>query len=256
MTLSRFEVAAGTVAGRDHRRLEKANQDGYYWQSGERSLVAVVTDGCGSGRHSEVGAKLGARLWTEALTRLLDRGASAADAAMFERARQDVLAHLRVVANAMGGSLWSTVSDYLLFTTLAAVVTPEHTAVISIGDGIVAVNGEVERIGPFPGNQPPYLAYGLLPANGHPDPAAVVRISMPTASVRSLAIATDGAEDVPDLAEAWTRDQFFRNADGLRRSLALLNREVVRADWEEQRIVTETGTLPDDTTIVAVRRKA
>ena len=57
-----FEIAGGSVAGRSHVLAGKGNQDAYHWSVEERSLVAVVCDGCGSGAESEVGAALGARL--------------------------------------------------------------------------------------------------------------------------------------------------------------------------------------------------
>jgi len=54
-----FEVAAGSVIGRDHLRPLgwKNNQDGYAIRSSADSIVAVVTDGCGSETKSEVGPR-------------------------------------------------------------------------------------------------------------------------------------------------------------------------------------------------------
>ena len=68
-----FEIAAGTVSGRDHRQAGKNNHDAYVFSSDASGTVAVVCDGCGSGRHSEVGAKIGARLVAGALRRHLHR---------------------------------------------------------------------------------------------------------------------------------------------------------------------------------------
>jgi len=81
---------------------------------------------------------------------------------------------------------------------------------------------------------------------------------------RSLLLATDGALDLEALAERaghgsagreerqdrvagleqfWTEDRFFRNADMVRRRLVVSSRG------------PRGGLLPDDTTIVAVRRR-
>ena len=58
-------IAAGRVLGREHARRGESCQDAFaIRQEGER-LVAVVTDGCGSARRSEVGAGLGAVLVVE-----------------------------------------------------------------------------------------------------------------------------------------------------------------------------------------------
>src|SRR5687768_3993005 len=87
------EVAAGRGAGRTHRRLSRPNQDAVAWTRTARGVVLVVCDGCGGAPRSEVGAALGARLWSRALAERLEGGA-AADAALFEAAGADVIAHL------------------------------------------------------------------------------------------------------------------------------------------------------------------
>ena len=66
------EVAAGSVAGRMHRRLARPNQDAVSWIRARRGVVLVVCDGCGGAPRSEVGAALGARLWSRALVERLD----------------------------------------------------------------------------------------------------------------------------------------------------------------------------------------
>jgi len=63
MTLTEgLVIAAGSVTGRDHRRAARDGQDGFaLLVSAKANVVAsVVTDGCSSGRTSEVGARLGA----------------------------------------------------------------------------------------------------------------------------------------------------------------------------------------------------
>jgi len=251
-----YEVAGGSVGGREHARLGKGSQDAFCWTRSESALVAVVSDGCGSGRHSEVGAKLGCRLLVESLSRRLGQGGRIGDAALWRGARSEVLVHLRVLARAMGGELGRVVSDYFLFTIVGAVVTPGLSAVFALGDGIYAVNGEVSRLGPFPNNCPPYLGYELLEENDREPLAIEPRVILPTEELDSLLIASDGADELLDepLSEFWTRDAFFSNSDALRRRLAVLNREVVSADWQRQRLNRTGGRLADDTTIIAIRR--
>lgn len=53
-----FDVAAGSVTGRDHVLAGKNNQDAWAYRHCDESLVAVVCDGCGSGKYTEIGARV------------------------------------------------------------------------------------------------------------------------------------------------------------------------------------------------------
>jgi Protein phosphatase 2C len=262
---SRYEIAAGTVTGRSHTLSGRPNQDAHAWLCHDDVLVAVVCDGCGSSAHSEVGARLGARLCAARLSARLVEGAALDAPALWEGLRDDVLGALRDLANAMGGRLAETVADHFLFTVVGLAFTGEQGCVFAAGDGIAAVDGDITRLGPFPGNEPPYLAYGLL-SRGAPG-FSVIRAFT---GARSALVGTDGAADLADLAarplpgggaevgplaQLWEEDRYFRNPDALRRRLALVNREVTRPRWEERRIDREAGLLGDDTTVVVVRRK-
>lgn len=269
-----FETAAGSVAGKDHTVVGKNNHDAFHCLSASDLTVAFVTDGCGSGSHSEIGAKIGVRLLTRALVRQLERRREllARDrltieedilSFILEPARQDVLAELRLLANAMDESLSNVVAEYFLFTAVGAIITPTWTVVCSIGDGVFAVNGAMTMLGPFPGNEPPYLAYDLLPFDLHASGAEQLRRSsfrfrigalIPTSEVTSILIGTDGVRDLAEASEVvlpnkaepiglisqfWQEDRYFRNPDMVRRRLTLAHR---------------ANALPDDTTLVAIRR--
>jgi hypothetical protein len=277
-----FEVAAGSVVGRDHLGrgnllVGRNNQDAYAWSCTAEGLVAVVCDGCGSGGHSEVGANLGARLLVRALgscpalfAGAVGSGAASSAPPLFvERARHRVLAWLRELASGMGDNLAQTVADYFLFTVVGALLLRDWTYIISIGDGVFAVNGEVTRLGPAPHNAPPYLAYPLCGAAPEAFPFQVQR-SLPTAAVDSVLLGTDGVahlieaagrplpgrrEPVGPLGQFWEEDRYFRNPDALRRRLALVNSEHVRLDREAGVLVREPGLLPDDTTVLVIRRR-
>lgn len=265
-----FEVAAGSVTGRDHVLAGRNNQDAYCWTCLDHALLAVVCDGCSSGKHSEVGAQIGARLLVQAMTRALSSPAPA----FWRRVRHDVLAQLRRLAEHMGGSLAHTVQDCLLFTIVGALLTPLRTCVFSLGDGVILVNGDLIPLGPFPDNAPPYLAYALLDTHHGASPAAADEFQMqrvlPTAAVQSLLLGTDGLEAfsssatrpipgkgalVGPLSQFWQEERYFTNPDAVRRTLALVNREVVQPNWEAQRLDRQHGLLPDDTTLIAIRRR-
>lgn len=187
-----FEIAGGTVAGRDHVACGRNNQDAFAWHQDERCTIAVVADGCSEGLHSEVGAKLLARIITNQVVQAFDLGipghryipGRAATEAMIaerpeeffvalRRASMILLKQIACVAGqfAYGHSLNSgatgwcdpdVVRDCFLATVVGVIVTERVTIIFSCGDGAYAVNGAAHEIGPFPNNMPPYLAYGLL----------------------------------------------------------------------------------------------
>jgi serine/threonine protein phosphatase PrpC len=236
-----FQIAGGTITGREHVAIGRNNQDAFCWSATPEATVAIVADGCGSGTHSEVGAQIGARILTEAL-RIHAAAFDDGDALhVLERIRQDVLLQIRQLAEAMGGSFRRVVSDYFLFTTLGFVVAPQRTVVFGIGDGLVSLNGHTQRL-TAADNAPPYLGYGLVPSTLAQDVTVfTVHDDRPTNEVTSLLVATDGAFEIPDLAELWSADRYYSNPYNVGRRLVQLNRP-------------RPGILTDDTTLVVARR--
>lgn len=275
-----FEIGYGSVIGRDHTAVSKNCQDAWHCAGSETVLVAVVCDGCGSGKHSEVGAKLGARFLTQEILHQTNAqnaetlSALIVSTEFWHTVRETTLSQLQTVVSALGGSLAQVVSDYLLFTVVGVIVTPLKTVIFSLGDGLYAINGDVKTIGPFPDNMPPYLAYGLVNsslATSNPDRLHFsIEAVRPTAEVQSVLIATDGLEEllrsatcklpgkidvVGAVSQFWEADHYFSNPDAIRRKLSLMNVESRRPDWENRRLVKEPGLLSDDTTLVVIRRQ-
>jgi len=215
-----FETACGSVIGTAHLRAGRNGQDGWAIEHDDAGrTVMVVTDGCGSAPHSEVGAKLGARIV----------------------AREILTQEWTRVAGAIGERLSSIdldVNDYLLFTIVGALITPEEVLVFHAGDGLFAINGEVHRLGPYDSNAPPYLAYSLV--NGV-EPELTIAYRGPAAEVDSILIATDGAEPLVATGELAEFVRVSHNPDAIRRRLFLLTRP-------------NHARLDDDTTIALARR--
>ncbi len=257
-----FEIAGGSLTGQAHVAAGRNNQDAFAWEVNEGGLVAVVCDGCGSAPHSEVGAQVGARLVAGTCARFLASGLDPAD--LLQRVRRDVVQRLREVATGMTAgapddtaALARTVLDYFLFTVVGAVITPRWATTFALGDGLVVLNGERRQLGPFEDNEPPYLGYTLLTRSGSERSFDVHR-PVPVDEARSLLLATDGAIDLEALADRavhgrqepvgplsqfWVDDRFFANRDMVRRRLAVASRG------------PRGALLPDDTTLVVVRRK-
>jgi hypothetical protein len=264
-----FQFAAGSVTGRDHVFAGRNNQDAFCVWSGPEAVVVVVADGCGSGRFSEVGARLGSRLVVQAILRRMKPGGQAPDA-MLEEVRRDVLRALGSLAGALGDSRSHTVSDLLLFTVVGAVVGPALSFVFALGDGVIAVNGDV-RVLDSPGNAPAYLAYGLDGSDGGADaPRFTIHCRLPTDALETLLVASDGAADLiaardlclpgreetlGPLARLWDEDRHFVNPASLGRRLHVANHAVQHIDWQARSVEREPGLLSDDTTVAIIRRR-
>ncbi|MBI5209653.1 MAG: protein phosphatase 2C domain-containing protein [Elusimicrobia bacterium] len=201
----RHLLAAGSATGRDHALSERPNQDAWCALQGDWGAVAVVCDGCGSEPHSGVGARLGAVMAANLAARQLE----AAGTLDLERLRAEMLSRLALVAQ----TACVGVREHLLFTIVGAAARDGRATVFACGDGVVAVDGSVKLLGPFPGNQPPYLAYALEdPRVGferlHEGPAACVLVG------------TDGAAEA-ELAPFWSDERHLSNPDLVRRGLKL-----------------------------------
>ncbi len=284
MLTHQFEFAAGTIVGRDHVGHDGFvrgcnNHDGTGLLVTDSTLIAVVSDGCGSRPHSEVGAKLTVRLLQSIIRSLLDErslsGDPEAQAAFWERVMRQYTARIANLAYDMagGGSFSEVIGDYFLCTALVALITPEVTQVVSVGDGVYAVNGEFSELTPDEGNEPRYPAYRLLPRKllSEEDLSFRVNCTMETSQLQSLLIGTDGlsaliraagesrtlpGRETPlgGLSQFWENDRYFRNPDAVRRQLALANSEVKRLNTEGA-FEFFPGLLKDDTSLVVIRRK-
>jgi hypothetical protein len=264
-----FDSAGGSVGGRTHGFAGRNNQDSFVSLHRATHWIGVVCDGCSAAPRSEVGAQLGTHWVAEAISRRITLGQKFDEANLVRQSLAEVIVRLRRLAASLGIAPTEAVRDYLLFTVVAAIVTTTRACVFAVGDGLVAVNGSVRRLGPYPGNQPPYLGYAAA------DPAASecawsVCHSGRTADLESLLIGTDGLADFADarekrlpgrleqvgpLSQFWSDDRYFANPHAIRRRLTVAARDHVRPDVATGAFARETGLLPDDTTLVVLRRR-
>lgn len=273
-----FQVASGSVTGTSHRFAGRSNQDGSCIIRHPDHIIAVVTDGCNDGAHSDVGAKLGARMIASGLDEWL-RNDTGWDVPpphdpheMVNDVRRDVLVAMTHLLTTMGAGIderdvrHATVVDFLLFTVVAVIMTSSRFVLAKIGDGRAMVNGHDIDLGKYSGNAPPYLGYALTRTK-MPQAATSFRVMVdrPTYEVQSWLIGTDGcdalaaAEGQPfpsrqptsrvvvPIREMCEADRFYGNADAVRRYLTLANGGV-----GPQRV--DGGLLDDDTTLVMGRR--
>lgn len=246
MTLSdRFAVAAGSVTGRSHRLAERDGQDGCATLATGQVVAAIVTDGCSSGRASEIGARVGAR-WLAAIVErrfgaALEAGPGPTEAPeqIARAVTRELVLFLGVLARSLhpAGELDAGhVGDALLFGFLAAVVTPRDAIVFGVGDGLVLAGRDVTVLDPGPSNAPPYAAYALLGRAIEPRVHFVGR----TEDVAALAIATDGVEPAAELALLAETPRIENNPSLLEKRL---------------RVLATERRFADDATVAVIRRK-
>jgi len=265
MTHTDFQLAGGGVVGRDHRQASRNYQDAWLVRQTDRYALAILADGCGSGEYSEVGATIGVRLLAESI----DHEFAVRGNAPFSwsRVQRRTLTKLDLFTDWLGGSYRQTVESHFLFTVNGALLTDEQAIFFALGDGIIIVNDETLELGPFPGNMPPYLGYGLLLDRLKIDPETVtlrpVR-EMPLSEVDHFLLGSDGTSDLiaaadkslpglsklcGDISQFWTDDRYFSgNPDLVSRALRLVGR-----DWPKRDPIP--GLLRDDTTIIVGRRR-
>ena len=275
-----FSIAGGSVPGTDHtmpgRPGWKNNQDAYVTHSDEEITIGIIADGCGSvdAYASEVGAHVGVNLLMHAIITQYKRYpftlVGKSEPLFFKRVREDMLAHLRVLALGMGDSMSNLVRDYFSFTLVGFMVTKNKTYVFVIGDGYTAVNDNLVTWGPFANNAPPYPSLVLTNSSiSSREDLEFKVLEYDTDEVKHLLIASDGLwsvissenERIPGqerfvgpISQFWEEDIFFKNSDAVRGRLALMNREraVLDTGYKHPRIAH--GLLKDDTTLIVLRR--
>lgn len=246
-----FDLFGGSARGGEHARLHRNNQDGLALFASEELVVAAVTDGCSSGRGSEVGARYAAEWIVRRVC--ADRDPGRRDPGTLTRDLTECVRGLAHGLRANGEDARGALHDFFLFTFLVAIVEPELTTVFGVGDGVVSINGQVSVLDPGPENAPDYVAYGVLGKHAR---EAVIHHAGPTADIRTVVIGTDGVADLiarandmlPDgscvggVAALETDDRYLKNPSLLQKRLITLGEVHHR--------------LRDDTSIAVIRRRA
>ena len=272
-----FEFASGSVIGSYHTKTNKNNHDASFFIEQKDHIIGIVCDGCGSGEHSEVGAKIGAPAlaWELSASGLHTIGNDKERAiTLLERVRILTSNRIEQCAFRVGLPFVEVIRDFFLFTIVATVIGKDYTYIISFGDGIYSLNGNVVSLGPFPNNAPPYIAYSSVVEHleniTREDLHFTLNEIIPTSEVDNIILGTDGVEDliaaenkkipgkdehVGPLSQFYTNDLFFNNIAAIERRLCLVNRTTNKVNRITKALQVERGHLPDDTTLVVIRRK-
>lgn len=250
MNTIELRAHAVAVTGARHLRGARNGQDAAASLVGDGFALVVVCDGCSSGGSSEVGARLGSRLFAGALGARLSRGERPSAEATWNGARGDVVRALAELLERLPGDRSAAIEELFLFTLVAAAATRDEAAVWALGDGAYSFGETTRVLGPFADNAPPYLAYDLL---GEPQEAA---FEVAPAGWASIVVGTDGACELDDGLARFAAAKYVAHPDALRRELAVLARSTERIDWDERRIVRVPAVLQDDCAIGVLHRRA
>jgi hypothetical protein len=211
--------------GRDHQRVGRNNQDGVF----ASPSVVVVTDGCSSQPHSEVGAQLGARF----LGRWLREQPLTPELPL--RATEALGSWLHQTALTLGAEDFeANLERYFLFTFLAAVRVGDRGMIFGLGDGGFVVDDEVVRLESGPDNAPPYCAYRLTSVGSRPEPQLHF-----FGSAARLAVMSDGLEPLDP-----ARLRTLLELEGLGRNPLTLQRRL--------NVLAETERFSDDATLAVL----
>lgn len=291
--LCQFELAAGSVPGRRHLGSGnllsgKNNQDAMGFLANEQCIIACVHDGCGSTQHPELGARIGAKLLPIIVAEeIRAKGSDKVECTSFwQSVKLQMLKRIESIIELCCPEKGSETrcnfaKAHFLFTILGAVLTEKSAVIFGIGDGAFAINGKLTIIGPFPDNAPDYLCRSFVSRVEAPD--FVLHAKLRTDLLDTLVIGTDGMQDlvnaahkripgkariVGEINQLFHQEFLFSSCDpdqsnestpldSLTGWLRQINSEVTKLSFDEDQnpvIKREEGLLPDDTTLLALKR--
>lgn len=275
-----FEIAGGSIVGRDHIQTSKNNQDAFYFEVNEDYCLGIVADGCGSAQHSEVGAQMGVRTLASSIKNIYRRlNKEEEDGSeielFFNLIQNNLVSQIENSALFMSPSpekKTEIIYDYFLFTILGFLIYKNKIHYFWAGDGIIIKHGEIlgtQELIINQNNEPKYIAYNLTGAQQKYKSKLEYRTAILTDDLQAVLIGCDGVKDlcesadktipgktelIGSISQFWTEDKYFKNRFLIERRLRLANTPKQKRD-DEGNVYMENGRLPDDTTLIVCRRK-
>lgn len=128
-----WRVFGASVVGKSHLDKGLPCQDAHAHANVGESLVAVVCDGAGSARHSELGAQFVANTLAQALARRLEQGAAIAQ--LHDGMLMDCMAQVRGALEELADNHGALLDDYAT-TVVGVVMGPSVGVFFHLGDGV------------------------------------------------------------------------------------------------------------------------
>lgn len=269
-----FEIAGGSIIGRDHIQTSKNNQDAYYYENNEHYCLGIVTDGCSNAQYSEVGAQLAVRTLAKAIRmhyKILNM--ENGNLMFFDLIKNKLLSQIDITSSLMTYDKQpQIINEYFLFTIIGFIIYNDKVHYFWAGDGVIIKYGEISGIQDLiinQDNEPRYIAYSLTKNREKYKPELEYRTVILTDDLKSIIVGSDGIKNlyeaanetlpgkeelVGDISQFWTEDKYFNNKFAIERRLRLINTPKQHHD-ENGNFYMAKGKLPDDTTLVVCRRK-
>lgn len=229
-----LQIRAGQVIGRDHLLRQANCQDGYALIQTEQHIIGIVCDGCGDGKHTEVGAKLAANYLAGQAVDLLSVGHNIEE--IPDLLYPCMVQYLKdLIGLTQPRDRLAFLREHLLFTIVGVILSEDDGVIFTAGDGIYAVDSDICEIDQ--NNEPIYIAYRLL------DPTMLNGLSVPNRfevqrikpDWQQVMISSDGFE-TELMSEVWG----LNHPRALQRKLNF---------WSNQE-----HRLRDDTTLIAIEK--
>jgi hypothetical protein len=242
--------------------LNKPNQDFHFLINEEDIAIGMVSDGCGSGAHSQFGSITICRVAEGLLRKSIPdflKGERAILPGLFNWLTKHIQYGLMEAINLMNLRDPAEAGQFMLATMLGFVLTEKDLIIFHCGDGYYRMEANVihDCSIQFEGNAPPYLAYSLFPRQLPQYEDLDIKYSVHSAAdLRNLIVSTDGIEEVPytQLAELTTKDLYVKNPSALQRFLQKRAKEEIQIDFDNRDMKKIPALLKDDTTTILVRR--
>lgn len=299
---SQLDVIGASVLGADHQKKLRNNQDAFGWGylNNPPAFVAIVADGCTNEDWgaNEVGANTAVEVIKSSILQAIKYGKYPLLKNYDPASHQRFVKFWNAVAdnftNIFGEKLLSPMINpeskntgfasliklYGLFTINGVLITNETFDFFSIGDGVLAANGQVFEFGKVYHSKPPFIMYRTVRNMVSFDKSDLEfkhRLRASDTELENFLIGTDGVshlieaaeKKIPDptsdekvgpLSQFWTEDIYFTAKNALSAKLTRINSEakVARLDTIKgepiARLEIHPGLLPDDTTLIVGRR--
>lgn len=201
-----FSVKSGLITGRNHLVYGLNCQDSILTKEfvlkEKTYYIGAISDGCGEGKRSEVGAHLAVSYLVNKTYELILSNTEEEDIPpLLFRGLVETLGNLKnsvLSHNSSAEEDVNFIKEHLLFTALGYLITPSLCLIYALGDGVVLLNDFIDIRDE--NNHPNYIAYNLideryLKKSRRPLPKLFDVYRIPTTSLERLAIGTDAWED-------------------------------------------------------------
>ncbi len=252
MIIDDFIITSGSIIGSHHRNIYKNNQDAISITQTEKGIVAIISDGCGSGKHSEVGAKLVSVFMSNYSLKLLEKINESDNKSIkkiFENFNIQIINFIKSIVNQIGDNLF--VREFMLFTTMGVIITEKKTILFTLGDGVYILNNKVTILDN--NNAPDYIGYNLIENSNNP--SLIIQETIQTEDVNNIMLCSDGVSDILRNSTVILKDGY--SVGGLNQFI--LDEIYIKNTLSLQKRLTFIGgfnnILRDDTSIILIKRK-